>query len=441
MLAVAIIIQIVLISLNAIFASAEIAVISSSQPKLELMAKDGHKGAKKLLKLSNNPSKFLSTIQVAITLSSLLGSAFAAENLSEPLSIFIISNFNITDGAVIGAINTLSLILITLVLAFFSIVFGELVPKRVAMKNPEKSALCVLGLLTFVSVCFKPFVWVLTKTTNIFLRLFKINPNETETNASEEEIRLLINSSSESGEIDKSENEMIQNIFEFDDITVSEICTHRTDVSFLYLEDSFQDWKKLLTSTRHGFYPICKENTDNIVGILNAKRFFRSECSDMESTMKKAVDKPYFVSESIKADTLFEKMKETRNYFSVVVDEYGGTLGVITMHDLLEVLVGELNDKDDEEIIEITKITDTQWEILGSASISDVEKELDIKLNSEDFDTFGGYIFGLLDSIPDDGTKLSLTTEDLIIQVLKIEDHRIEKTIVTKKEREIDDEE
>ncbi|MBQ7353427.1 MAG: HlyC/CorC family transporter [Clostridia bacterium] len=441
MLAVAIIIQIVLISLNAIFASAEIAVISSSQPKLELMAKDGHKGAKRLLKLSNNPSKFLSTIQVAITLSSLLGSAFAAENLSEPLSIFIISSFNITDGAVKGAINTLSLILITLALAFFSIVFGELVPKRVAMKNPEKSALRVLGLLSFVSVCFKPFVWVLTKTTNIFLRLFKINPNETEAKASEEEIRLLINSSSESGEIDKSENEMIQNIFEFDDITVSEICTHRTDVSFLYLEDSFQDWKKLLTSTRHGFYPICKENTDNIVGILNAKRFFRSECTDMESTMKKAVDKPYFVSESIKADTLFEKMKETRNYFSVVVDEYGGTLGVVTMHDLLEVLVGELNDKDDEEIIEITKITDTQWEILGSASISDVEKELDIKLQAEDFDTFGGYIFGLLDSIPDDGTKLSLSTEDLIIQVLKIEDHRIEKTIVTKKEREIDDKE
>ena len=441
MLAVAIIIQIVLISLNAIFASAEIAVISSSQPKLELMAKDGHKGAKRLLKLSNNPSKFLSTIQVAITLSSLLGSAFAAENLSEPLSIFIISSFNITDGAVIGAINTLSLILITLALAFFSIVFGELVPKRVAMKNPEKSALRVLGLLSFVSVCFKPFVWVLTKTTNIFLRLFKINPNETEAKASEEEIRLLINSSSESGEIDKSENEMIQNIFEFDDITVSEICTHRTDVSFLYLEDTFQEWKKLLTSTRHSFYPICDENTDNIVGVLNAKRFFRSECTDMASTMKKAVDKPYFVSESIKADTLFEKMKETRNYFSVVVDEYGGTLGVITMHDLLEVLVGELNDKDDEEIIEITKITDVQWEILGSASISDVEKELDINLQAKDFDTFGGYIFGLIDSIPDDGTKLSLTTEDLIIQVLKIEDHRIEKTIVTKKEREINDEE
>ena len=433
MLAVAIIIQIVLISLNAVFASAEIAVLSSSSPRLSQMAKDGHNGAKKLLKLSSNPSKFLSTIQVAITLSSLLGSAFAADNLSDPLSNFIVVSAGITDANAIGAINTVALILVTLILSFFSIVFGELIPKRVAMKSPEKSALRVAGLLSFVSVCFKPFVWVLTKTTNLFLRLFKINPNEEGDRVTEEEIRLMLNSSSESGEIDKTENQMIQNIFEFDDIAVSEICTHRTDVSFLFLEDGFQEWKKVLTSTRHGFYPVCKETTDNVVGVLNAKRFFRSECQDLDTAIKKAVDKPFFVPDSIKADTLFEKMKESRNYFSIVVDEYGGTFGVITMHDLLEVLVGELSDKDDVRTVEITSLSDTQWEILGSAPIDEVKRELDIKIDTTDFDTFGGYILSMLDTVPDDGSAFSLETDELIIKVMKIEDHRVEKTIVTKK--------
>ncbi|MBQ4585961.1 MAG: HlyC/CorC family transporter [Clostridia bacterium] len=428
-----IILQIVLISLNAIFASAEIAVISSSSAKLEKLRDEGNKRAKRLLKISSNPSKFLSTIQVAITLASLLGSAFAADSFGELLSDSVVGWLAIENPTAIATVESVCVLAITLVLSFFSIVFGELVPKRVAMKNPEKTALGISGLLSFVSICFTPFVWILTKTTNGILRLFKINPNEEDSKVTEEEIRLMVNSSTLSGEIDESENEMIQNIFEFDDISIAEICTHRTDVTFLYKEDSFADWKKTILSTRHGFYPVCGENADDVVGVLNAKKFFRCECNDQETAIKKTVEKPFLVPETIKADTLFEKMKETRNYFAIVIDEYGGTTGVVTMHDLLEVLVGELNDKDDVEIVEIKKTGDNVWEIQGTAPIDDVCKELDITLDSESFDTFGGYIFGTIDVIPDDGTVFELETDTLSIKVTKIEDHRIEKCIVTKK--------
>ncbi|MBQ8840468.1 MAG: HlyC/CorC family transporter [Clostridia bacterium] len=431
-----IILQIVLISLNAIFASAEIAVISSSSAKLEKLGEEGNRSAKRLLKISSNPSKFLSTIQVAITLASLLGSAFAADSFGELLSDAVINWLSVTNETAKATVESVCVLLITLILSFFSIVFGELVPKRMAMKNPEKTALGISGLLSFVSVCFTPFVWILTKTTNGILRLFRINPDEEDSKVTEEEIRLMVNSSSLSGEIDESENEMIQNIFEFDDISVSEICTHRTDVTFLYLDDSFADWKKTIISTRHGFYPVCRGNTDDIMGVLNAKKFFRSECKDQETAIKKTVEKPFLVPETIKADTLFEKMKETRNYFAIVIDEYGGTSGVVTMHDLLEVLVGELNDKDDVKVVEIEKKGEDVWEISGTAPIDDVCKELDITIDTEDYDTFGGYILGSIDAIPDDGTVFELETELLSIKVTKLEDHRVEKCIVTKKKIE-----
>ncbi|MBQ7906848.1 MAG: HlyC/CorC family transporter [Clostridia bacterium] len=437
---IAIALQIVLIWLNSIFAGAEMAVVSASVPKLEKMAEDGNKGAKRLLALSSNTSSFLSTIQVAITLSALLGSAFAADSLSDPLAELITKSAQITDQALISVIDTGCVILITVLISFFSIVFGELVPKRLAMKNPEKTAIRVSLLLSFVSICFKPFVWILTKTTNGILRLHGINPNEQEGAVSEEELRLMLKSSSQSGEIEKSENEMIQNIFEFDDISVSEICTHRTNVTFLYLDDDYNEWKKIISSTRFGFFPVCRESTDDIVGVLSAKKFFRGDCRDIEAAMKKAVEKPFFVPEAIKADTLFEKMKETRNYFAIVVDEYGGTSGVITMHDLLEVLVGDLADKEDIEVVEITRISEDKWEILGSAPIDDVENALNIKLDAADFDTFGGYILGQLDVVPDDGTTLTLETQLLTIELKKIEDRRIEKAIVTKKPLDTEEE-
>lgn len=426
-----IILQIVLIVLNAIFASSEIAIISSSKASIEKLANENNKSAKMILALTKNPSKFLSTIQVAITLSALLGSAYAADNFATPLvKVLIDAGMKIDPDT----IQNICVLLITIILSFFSIVFGELVPKRMAMKNPQKTALNVAPLLYFVSTVFKPFVWVLTKTTNGILRMLRINPNEQNDAVTEEEIRIMLKDSSDKGEIDSVENQLIQNVFEFDDISVSEICTHRKDVHILYTDDTFAMWKKTISETRHSFYPVCGENADDVLGILNIKKFFRVGCQNIETAMAKVVEKPQFVPENMKADMLFAQMKQTRNYYAVVVDEYGGTSGVVTMHDLLEVLVGDLNDKDDIVTVEIKKLGERKYAVLGSAPLEDVTKELGVEFGESEYDTFGGYIMGILGTVPDDGSRFELDTDNLHIKVTQVDERRIEKTVVEVKE-------
>ncbi|MBO7303392.1 MAG: DUF21 domain-containing protein, partial [Clostridia bacterium] len=280
-----ILLQILLITANALFAAAEIAVISLNSAKLEKLADEGNKKAKKLLKLTKNSSKFLSTIQVAITFAALLGSAFAADSFAETLSAWFNSlSFMANVGFSIPEI--VFTILVTIILSFFSIVFGELVPKRIAMKHSEKVAFGLCGLLRFVSIAFAPFVWILTKTTNLVLRIFRIKPEEEEDAASEEELRIMLDTSSERGEIDTLENEIIQNVFEFDDISISEVFTHRKKVSFLHKGDTIDEWKKTIANTRHGYYPICGETVDDVIAILNVKKFFRFECKNIAMAMR-----------------------------------------------------------------------------------------------------------------------------------------------------------
>ncbi|MBR4941388.1 MAG: HlyC/CorC family transporter, partial [Clostridia bacterium] len=426
----AVILQLVLIFLNAFFASAEMAVVTVSETKLEKLAEEGSKKAKRLLKLKGNPSKFLSTIQVAITLAGFMGSAYAADNFADPLTAWIVGL-----GAKIpeATLNTICVFAITVVLSYFSIVLGELVPKRIALKHAEKISLGLSGLLVFVSGVFAPCVWILTKSTNAILRLLGINPNEEEDAASEDELRMMLQDSSERGAIDSLENEMIQNIFDFDDTSVSEICTHRRDVTFLYAEDSIDEWRQTLTETRYNYYPICGKDADDIIGVLNFKKFFRTECESVEEAIKNAAEKPYFVPENMKADILFENMKKARSYFAVAIDEYGGTSGVVTVHDLLELLVGELVDKDEIPVEEIRKTGENQWHIFGAADLEEVAKELDLDIDTEECETFGGYIFSLLGSMPDDGATPELETEELYIRVELVEDHRIERAVVTRK--------
>ncbi len=434
----AIILQVVLICLNAIFAAAEIAVISVNEAKLEKMVEDGNKRAKRLLALTRDSSKVLSTIQVAITLAALLGSAYAADAFANPLVDWLRS-----IGLTVipyDALQNICVLVITVILSYFSIVVGELVPKRIAMKYAESLALGLAGLLRFVQVCFAPFVWVLTASTNGLLRLFHINPDEQSEPVTEEEIRLMLDTGSEHGTIDSMENEMIQNIFEFDDTSVSEVCTHRREVVLLYKEDGIEEWRKTVTETRHGFYPICGEDADDIVAILNSRKFFRTECNTIEDVLREAAEKPYFVPENTKADVLFNNMKESRNYFAVVVDEYGGTTGVITLHDLLELLVGDLGDKDEVVVEDIRQLDEDRYAITGAAMLEEVAEALDIAFEDEECDTFGGYIFGQLGTVPDDGSTFDIETEHLLIHVESVVDHRIEQTVVTKKPPEEDDE-
>ena len=426
----AIILQVILIFLNAVFASAEIAVLSTNTAKLEKLSAQGNKRAKRLLVLTSNSSKFLSTIQVAITLAGLLGSAYAADNFAEPLVGFLLS-----IGVALSAetLKTVCVFLITIILSFFSIVFGELVPKRVAMKHAEKMALGLSGILMFVSRFFAPFVWILTKSTNGMLRLFGIDPNEEEEAPTEEEIIMMLDSGNEGGTIDSEEHEMIQNVFAFDDTLISEICTHRPDVVFLRIEDSLDIWKKTVAETAHNYYPVIGENADDLIGVLNAKKFCFSKYDSVDEVIERLVEKPYLVPEHVKADTLLRNMKTTRNYFAVVIDEYGGTSGIITIMDLLEVLVGDINEPEEEVFEDIRQISDHTWKITGSAPIDEVEESLGVHFEHEECETFGGYILGLLGTVPDDGEAIETETECLHISVDLVEDRRIVLTTVNKK--------
>lgn len=425
----AIILQIVLIFLNAIFACAEIAVLSVNSARLERLAAEGDRRARGLAKLTENPSRFLSTIQVAITLAGLLGSAYAASNFSEPLVAWLIG---LGVGIPAATLDSVCIFLITLLLSYFSIVLGELVPKRLAMRAPEKVSLALCGSLRFVSTVFAPFVSLLTHSTNGVLRLLGVDPDEQNDVVTEEEIRMMLESGSSQGTIDSMENEMIQNVFEFDDISISEVCTHRRDVTLLYAEDDLAEWKKTLTETRHAYYPICGEDIDDIIGVLNSKQFFRTECISVAQAVAMA-EKPFFVPENVKADVLFHNMQRSRSYFAVVIDEYGGMSGVITMHDLLELLVGDLADKEDEPVQEIEPLGQGRWRILGRTPLDEVGAALDMTFDTEECDTFGGYLFGLLGAVPDDGETPDIETDALTIHIECVEDHCIESAVVTKK--------
>lgn len=426
-----IILQIVLIFLNATFASAEIAVISMNDNKLKKLAADGDKRAIKLSALTMQPARFLATIQVAITLAGLLGSAFAADSFAGPL-VNTMMRWGITIPE--NVLKSVSVILITLILAYFNLVFGELVPKRIAMKKAESLALGMSGLLHGVSKIFAPLVFLLTVSTNLILRLIGINPDEDDEKVSEEEIRMLLMEGNQQGVIDSVESEIIQNVFEFDDITVEQICTHRVDVLALSTEDTLQEWEKIISDGRHTYYPVCGDSIDEILGVLDIKDYFRCGKKNLEDLITKAVKKAYFIPESMKANVLFKNMRQKGVYFAVVIDEYGGLSGIITLHDLMEALVGDLHDEEEEEKPEeIKQIDDNQWLIYGCADIDDVSEELAVDLPVEIYDTFGGFICGLIAEIPEDGKGFAIETESLAIEVHSVENHRIGSATVVKK--------
>ena len=337
-----------------------------------------------------------------------------------------------------ATLDAAAVVVITLVLSYFTLVFGELVPKRVAMKRSEQLALGISGLVSGISTVFKPIVWFLTVSTNAVLRLMGIDPNETEEEVSEEEIRMMVDAGSEKGAIDEQEKEFIQNVFEFDDLTAEQIATHRTEVVVLWIEDDMQEWAKTIHESRHTLYPVCEGSPDNIVGILNAKDYFRLEDKSRSCVMRDAVKPAFFVPETVKADVLFRNMKKTRNAMAVVLDEYGGMEGIVTLNDLIEQLVGDLGeDTPEEEAAEphMEQTGENTWAIIGNVALYDIEQTLDVDIGLEEVDTFSGLVFGELDMIPDDGElDISLEFKGLHIRIKRIEDHQIAYAEVTKPE-------
>ena len=426
-----IVLQLVLIALNAVFACAEIAVISINDAKLAKMAQEGDKRAIRLAKLTSQPARFLATIQVAITLAGFLGSAFAADYFAELLTEVIVS-WNI--GLSPATIDTIALILITLILSYLTLVFGELVPKRVAMKKAETLALGMSGLISFISKVFAPLVWLLTASTNCILKLFGIDPNEASDNVTEEEIRMMIDVGSENGTIEEMEKEMLQNVFEFYDVTVGEIATHRTQVDMLWMDDSEATWEHIIHESRHSFYPVCQDSADDIVAILDAKDYFRNAGASKETILQVATEPPHFVPETLKAEILFSNMKKTRNHFAVVLDEYGGVVGIVTMNDLIEEIVGDFAEEDDKNEPIFEKIDEKTWRMSGSIPLDVITDELGIELPNDEFDTLGGLIMSTQTSVPDDGTQFECEAYGLHIDVIKVNDHLIEEAIVTLKQ-------
>lgn len=421
--------QLILIMVNAVFASAEIAIVSMNDVKLEKLAEQGNKKAKRLVKLTSKPASFLATIQVAITLSGFLGSAFAADNFSEILVDLILKT-----GVSISSttLDTIAVIVITMILSYLTLVFGELVPKRIAMRKTEGLALGVSGLISVISRIFAPLVWLLTVSTNIVLRCIGIDPNAQEEEISEEEIRMLVEVGSEKGIIDKDERIMISNIFDFDDKECGEFSTHRTDVLGLDADESVEEWDEMITNSSYSVYPVYKENIDNIIGVLDSKKYFRLKDKSKDSIIKNAVSQPVFVPENMKIDVLFENMQKSRNHFSVVLDEYGGTVGIITMNDLLEEIVGDLENEENAEVKEpdIKQISEKEWMIQGCASLDDVEANLKIELPIDEYETFSGYVFGIYCIIPEDNTSFSVETEQLLINVLNVVNHTVDMATV-----------
>lgn len=419
-------IQIILIALNAVFASAELAVLSVNESKINRLAERGSKKARRLRKLLKEPAKFLSTIQIAITLSGFLGSAFAADGFSDPLVDWLVGL-----GATLSrnTLDTLSVIFITLVLSYFTLIFGELVPKRIAMKKSEALALKVSGIVSGISVLFKPIVWLLSVSTNAVLRMLGIDPNETEEQICEEDIRMMVETGGETGAIDKDEQTFIQNVFEFDDLSVGEILTHRTDLTMLWLEDTDETWEKVICSSSFSRYPVCDGSPDRVVGVLNAKVYLREKDKSRDNIMCSALEPAYFVPETVKADVLFRNMKQTHNTFAVVLDEYGGLTGVVTIQDLIEKLVGELQENPSiSETAEpqIRQIDCDTWEISGNAELDEIERAIGVTFDTEYINTFTGYIFDRLKGIPDDGqTNIELKLDDISVTIKEIKDHQV----------------
>ncbi len=423
---VPIVLQIILIMLNAIFASAEIAVISMNETKLNRMAENGNKKAKRLVKLTDQPARFLATIQVAITLSGFLGSAFAAENFSDKLVGFILSlGINISEKT----LDSIAVIVITLILSYLTLVFGELVPKRVAMKKTEKIALGVSWPVSFLSTVFAPVVAFLTFSTNIVLKIMGINPESDDDDVTEEEIRLMVDAGSEIGAIDEDEKEFIQNVFEFDDLTAEELATHRTEISILWEDDDIDAWEEVIFNKRYTRYLVCGESEDDVKGVLDTRDYFGIKEKTKEKIKKMAIKPAYFVPKTVKADTLFRRMRTDGAKLAVVLDEYGGLCGIITIMDLVEQLVGDLSD--DGAPKEILRINAYTWQIYGSASIRDVEEELGLTFDEEDAPTtFGGAVIAELGFIPDDGTCPEVVIENYNVKVNQVSDHRIGLTTV-----------
>lgn len=421
----------ILILVNAFFAMSEIAIISLNDNKIERMAEDGNKKARQVLKLTKDSSGFLSTIQIGVTLAGFLTSATASQSFAVMLTQKI-AETSIVKVIPVGVISAVSTVLITVIMSYFSLVLGELTPKKIAMHSPEKVSFTVVPVLLFVNKVAKPFVKLLSASTNGLVRLFGIDPNEDEEVVTEEEIRMLVDVGQEKGVIEDVQKEMINNIFEFDDMDVGGIMTHRTDMDCVDIEDPLSDIIDMSVECGHSRIPVYKEDQDNIVGVIYVKDFLKYIGTSIPKakSIKDFLRDTYYVPETKKCSELLNEMLEKHIQLAVVVDEYGGTAGIVTLEDILESIVGNIQDEYDHEDEEISKIDDRTFTVDGITFIDDVEEMLNVKIPDGDYDTLGGFIISLLGYLPNGEKQDEAQYENIKFTVLNVEERRIGKVKV-----------
>ena len=424
-----ILVLVILIGLNAFFAASEIAFISLNDNKIEKQAKEGNKKAKQIQKMLESPSKFLATIQIGITLAGFLSSAFASDTFAGMLA----PNLNNLIPIGIEAWENISIIIITIILSFFTLVFGELVPKRLAMKNYEKIAFGTIGIIRAIAIVTAPFVKFLTLTTNAISKLFGVGENEQEI-VTEEEIKMMVDQGEENGTIEEEEKELINNVFEFNDITVSEIMTHRTDIFAVDVNMSGEEvlQKIIEDDCKHSRIPVYEETIDEIIGILYVKDLIKN-VNKKSFKIKNIMKEAYFVSQSKLINELFRELQKNKKQIAIILDEYGGTAGLITMEDILEEIVGDIYDEYDDIEEEYEKIDDNTYILSGSMPIYDVNKLMGVEIPEGDYDTLSGYLQEELGRIPEEEENPIIETKDLIFKIEEYEDRRILKVKVCRK--------
>ena len=421
-----ILLLLVLILVNAFFAMSEMAVVSLNDAKIEKMAEDGHKKAKLILKLTKNPTRFLSTIQIGVTLAGFLTSASAATAFAEMLTNTITSSFDVPESIV----SPIAVVLITLVMSYFSLVLGELAPKRIGMQVPEKIAFAVAKPLLVISKITAPFVKLLSLSTNGVVRLLGFDPNANEEVVTEEEIRMMVDVGGEKGVIEDTQKEMINNIFEFDDMDAGDIMTHRTDVVAADINDiTLEEFMNLAIEHGRSRIPLYDEDIDNIVGIIYVKDLLKYVGKEVKAkgTLKSIMREPYFIPETKSCGELFKEMSSKRIQMAVVVDEYGGTAGIVTLEDIVEAIMGNIQDEYDVEEEEISRIDENTFTVDGTIDIEEIDELIGKELPEGDYETLAGFIMDELQCIPKDGEMNEVVFENVKFTVLSVEDRRIEK--------------
>lgn len=421
-----------LIMVNAFFAMSEIAIISLNDNKIERMAEDGNKKAKQILKLTKDSSSFLSTIQIGVTLAGFLTSATASQNFAVMITDKL-AQTAVVNVIPAGVISVVATVVITIITSYFSLVLGELTPKKIAMHDPEKVSFTVVPVLLFVNKVTRPFVKLLSASTNGIIRIFGIDPNEDEEVVTEEEIRMMVDVGQEKGVIEDVQKEMINNIFEFDDMDVADIMTHRTDVECVDIEEPLTEIINRSIEYGYSRIPVYKEDQDNIVGIVYVKDLLKYVGSNLPKTksIKDFMREAYYVPETKQCSELLTELLEKHIQMAVVVDEYGGTAGIVTLEDAIEAIVGNIQDEYDNESEEISKIDETTFTIDGIADIEEVESQLGIEIPDGDYDTLGGFIISLLGYLPkENGEEDIAQYENIRFTVLNVEERRIGKVKV-----------